>query len=61
MYYKGALAWAKKMANRRGERIYVIYDPSDAVTPNEGYYVADTLDLDTYYAGAQVIDEVEPQ
>ncbi len=57
MYERQARAMAARMARETDKDRYVVYDPSDADSPEDGYFVATLFDLDTFFAGAEVVAE----
>ena len=57
-----AIYHAKKLAQKTPATAYVIFDPSHLDNPPDlAYYAATEEDADTYFAGCEIVDTVEPE
>jgi hypothetical protein len=55
---------AFELARQTSAIVYVVYDPTHLdAKPNDAYHAADDVDVDTFFAGADivcVVDGVDP-
>ena len=57
-----AIHKAKKLALETQATAYVIFDPSHLDNPPDlAYYAATEEEADTFYAGCEIVDTVEPE
>lgn len=57
-----ALHKARKLAKATQTTSYVIFDPAHLDNPPElAYYAATAEDAETFFAGCEIVDTVEPE
>ncbi len=57
-----AIYKAKKLAQKKQATAYVIFDPSHLDNPPDlAYYAATDEDAETFFAGCEIVDAVEPE
>jgi hypothetical protein len=57
-----AIHHAKKLAQKKQATAYVIFDPSHLdEPPDRAYYAATEEEADTFFAGCEIVDTVEPE
>lgn len=57
-----AIHKAKKLAQKTQARVYVVFDPAYLdEPPDRSYYAATEEETDTFFAGCEIVDAVEPR
>ena len=57
-----AIHKAKKLAQEKQVTVYIIFDPTHLDNPPPlAYYVATEEEAETFFAGCEIVDTVEPE